>query len=133
VEIRLTIDRADESAWTFSVKFENNSGAPVRMPVDAIKRRGDRVGLRVFLDGVLESPVGFAIAVPARENTYAELPPGQRMEVEFKGRLQMRGPDTRLCFVNAEYKVDLRRTYRFVFSWDGMESNSVEWRADSVQ
>jgi hypothetical protein len=54
---------------------------------------------------------------------------GQRAEVAFAGRLLMRGRDVRLCFANAEYKVDRGRTYQFVFSWDGIASNSVDWQA----
>lgn len=132
MNIQLAIDKADDSAWTFRVTFVNDGGAPVNVPVDAIQRRGDRTGLRFAVDGVLQSPAGFAIAVPARDSSGVEVPPGQRVEVAFSGRLERRGPDVRLCFLNAEYKIEKQRTYQVFYDWGGMQSNTVNWSADAV-
>lgn len=130
MDIQLSITQNDQSDWIFRVAFENRSKTSSKVPIDAIRLSGDRVGLRFTFNSEVNSPVGFRVVSPATELSEVELLSGQRTEVQFAGRLEVKAPGvTALCFAHAEYRIEQERTYRVCFVWHDMKSNSVDWRA----
>jgi hypothetical protein len=126
----LQIQKIDESDWSFNIEFWNDSIENTELPVDAIKRSGDRIGLRFFVKGTDIEPVDFMLVSPRQVSRVICLGPGQRTKVSFKGHLEEKLPGVAaISFAHATYRVELGKVYQVRFVWHDMQSDIVEWRA----
>lgn len=129
MDVQLSFLDASNGIWKFYVSFMNDSENTAIIPVDAIKRSGERIGLRFQLDGQEIEPVDFTIISPKNIPEDVELPPKEKLVIEFEGVLEKKREDVyALSFGTAAYRIFPNRNYDVKFEWQNLSSNSVEWR-----
>lgn len=129
MDVQLSSLNASNGIWKFYVSFVNDSENVALIPVDTIKRSGERIGLRFQLEGEEIEPVDFTIISPKNIPEDIELPPKEKLVIEFEGVVEKKREDVyALSFRNAVYRIFLNRDYRIKFEWQNMSSNSIEWK-----
>jgi hypothetical protein len=133
MDVQLSSLNASNGIWKFYVSFMNDSEIVALIPVDAIKRSGERIGLRFQLDGEEIEPVDFTIISPKNIPEDVELPPKEKLVIEFEGVLEKKREDIyALSFRNAVYRIFPNRNYGVKFEWQNMSSNIVDWQPTAI-
>lgn len=128
---KICVIKHEQRAWSFRITFENEADDVALLPIDAIKRSGDRIGLQFMRDGALIEPVEFMIVSPSKEPAAVQLLPNEQMEVEFIGKLEEKAPGVAaLSFSHAVYRIELGKHYKVGFSWHDIRSGFVDWSVE---
>ena len=131
MKVDLQINKCEEKKLIFNVIFHNDSNNVVRLPVDAISRSGDRIGLRFFLNETCIEPIDFKIISPRDEPTEKEILSRAQYEISFTAQLEEKLPSVAaLTFDHAVYKIELGKLYKVKFVWHDMKSDTVDWVAE---
>lgn len=128
MDIQLSLSSPGNGIWKFQISFENNSQSIASIPIDAIKRSGERIGLRFQLDDENVEPVDFTIVSPKKIPEDISLQSGEKINVDFEAVLENKQEGIcALSFKHAVYRIFLNRCYRIKFEWQNMSSNTLEW------
>ncbi len=114
--------------WIFRVRFVNNSGEPVALPVDTIKQHGARTGLRFFPRDAAIEPLDKVGVKPKFMHPEIAVQGNQEAVFDLDANIKEKAPGVSLlAFMSATYSVAVGETYQVQFSWQDMKSNVVDW------
>jgi hypothetical protein len=127
MDIQLIVCQAGRRV-SFELIFLNNEAQVAFVPVDSIKRSGERIGLEFRSGNAILRPIEFGLINPRTAADGVELPPKKNHSIVLAGTIEEKAPNVfALIFSEAVYKIDLAEPYSVQFKWGDWKSNAIEW------
>ena len=115
-----------DGSKSFDFFFQKKKKKTVSLPIDAIKRSGDRLGLRFFNNGEPINPVDFSIISPIDEPKPCDVLPDHEVKAVFTGVVEKKTSSiSLLSFPHAVYKFQPGVQYSVYFVWHDMKTEMV--------